>query len=84
MLALAIFIASGRLIPRLLSRQSPTVSDSFLIASILDGLGLFITDTMTYQWGGMAEDDVEIPVDQLKALKKVCHYPLYTERRGRN
>jgi hypothetical protein len=47
------------------------VSDSFLIASILDCLGLFITDALTYRWGGMSEDDVEIPTDQLKALKKV-------------
>jgi hypothetical protein len=71
-MGLAFFIASGRLIPRLLQRQIPTVSDCFLLASLLDCLGLFITDALTYRWGGMAEDDVEIPIDQLRSLKKVC------------
>jgi hypothetical protein len=50
------------------------VSDSFLIASILDCLGLFITDALTYRWGGMSEDDIEIPIDQLQALKKVSYH----------
>jgi hypothetical protein len=72
-------IASGRLIPRFLQRQYPTVSDSFLIASILDAIGLFITDTLTYKLGGMAEDDVEMSTDQLMMLKKVRQCPSYSE-----
>jgi hypothetical protein len=74
MLGLAILIASGRLVPRIIQRQHPTVSDSFLIASILNAIGLFITDTLTYHWGGMAAEDADAPepsVDQIIALKKV-------------
>jgi hypothetical protein len=74
LLTLAIIIASGRLIPRLLQRQQPTVSDSFLIASILNAIGLFATDVLTYKWGGMADDDAPKPsTAQLIALKKVSH-----------
>jgi hypothetical protein len=72
LLSLAIFIASGRLIPRLLQRQRPTYSDSFLIASLVNPVALFITDVMTYKWGGMADDDApEPPIERLIALKKV-------------
>jgi hypothetical protein len=67
------FIASGRLVPRLLQRQALTVSDSFLVASILNAIGLFTTDTLTYKWGGMAEDEggSEQSAAELVALKKV-------------
>ncbi|EAT76514.1 hypothetical protein HBI56_230980 [Parastagonospora nodorum] len=72
LLSLAILIASGRLLPRLAQRAQPTASDSFLIASILNAIGLFVTDVMTYKWGGMAGDDApEPPTAQLIALKKV-------------
>ncbi|KAJ4400017.1 hypothetical protein N0V91_008992 [Didymella pomorum] len=74
LLALAILLASGRLVPRFLQRQSPTTSDSFLIASILNALALFITDILTYSWGGMAGDDADAPEPsdaQRIALKKV-------------
>jgi hypothetical protein len=74
LLSLAMLIASGRLVPRLLQRLNPTVSDSFLLASIINAIGLFITDAMTYKWGGMASDDApEPPEDRLIALKKVNH-----------
>jgi len=69
-MALAIFLASGRLVPRLLQRQYPTVSDSLLIASILDAIGLFVTDYLTYIWGGMT-DDAEASTARVIALKKV-------------
>jgi hypothetical protein len=50
------------------------VSDSFLIASILNAIGLFATDVLTYKWGGMADDDAPEPsTAQLVALKKVSH-----------
>lgn len=66
------FIASGRLIPRLISLQHLTVSDWFLVASIVDAIGLFVTDFMTYKWGGMADDDApEQSTEQVIALKKV-------------
>ncbi|KAI4653464.1 hypothetical protein J4E93_001230 [Alternaria ventricosa] len=70
LMALAIFLASGRLVPRLLQRQYPTVSDSLLIASILDAVGLFVTDYLTYIWGGMT-DDAEASTARVIALKKV-------------
>ncbi|KAF2123835.1 hypothetical protein P153DRAFT_351315 [Dothidotthia symphoricarpi CBS 119687] len=74
LLALAILLASGRLIPRFLQRQYPTISDSFLIAAIINAIALFITDVMTYKWGGMAEDDPDAPepsIAHVVALKKV-------------
>ncbi|KAH9881158.1 hypothetical protein J1614_001653 [Plenodomus biglobosus] len=73
LLALAMLIASGRLIPRLLHRQRPTTSDNFLIASILNAIALFITDVMTYSWGGMSDDPdaPELSEDRAIALKKV-------------
>ncbi|KAI4713146.1 hypothetical protein J4E89_002125 [Alternaria sp. Ai002NY15] len=70
LMALAIFLASGRLVPRLLQRQYPTVSDSLLIASILDAIGLFVTDYLTYIWGGMT-DNAEASTARVIALKKV-------------
>lgn len=72
------FIASGRLIPRLIQRQYPTLSDSFLIASILNTIALFATDVMTYKMGGMDEYDPTAPepsVAQAIALKKVGCLP---------
>jgi hypothetical protein len=50
------------------------LSDSFLIASILNAIALFITDVITYNWGGMDEydpDAPEPPASQQIALKKV-------------
>lgn len=71
-MSLAIIIASGRLVPRVLQRITPTTSDCFLIISILDMLGLFITDCMTYQLGGMSEGDGPEPSDASRIrLKKV-------------
>jgi hypothetical protein len=74
LLALAIFIASGRLVPKIWQHQYPTLSDSFLIASILNTIALFITDYLTYKLGGMEEYDPTAPepsVSQAIALKKV-------------
>ncbi|CAN9432589.1 unnamed protein product [Alternaria alternata] len=71
LLALAMLVASGRLVPRFLQRQCPTVSDSLLIASILDAIGLFVTDYLTYTWGGMSDDVPEPSVARVIALKKV-------------
>lgn len=68
-MAMAILLASGRLIPRALQRMNPTVSDCFLITSIFNMLALFITDTMTYQMGGMAGEGPS--GDGLIKLKKV-------------
>lgn len=73
-MAIATLIACGRLVPRLLQQQRLNVSDWFLVASILDALGLFITDTLTYKWGGMSDEDPgesEEAMKQLIALKKV-------------
>ena len=81
LLALATLLASGRLVPRLLQRQLPTVSDSFLIASLLNALALFTTDVMTYSWGGMSGNDVDAPEPsavQRIALKKVASLSLYS------
>lgn len=64
-------VASGRLVPRLLQRQRLTLSDCLLVASILDAIGLFITDVMTYELGGMSEEELEITDAQQIALKKV-------------
>jgi hypothetical protein len=74
LLALAIFVASGRLVPKIWQRQHPTLSDSFLIASILNTIALFITDFLTYKLGGMEEYDPTAPepsISQAIALKKV-------------
>ena len=78
LLGLAILIASGRLLPRSLQHQRLNTSDGFVIASIVDAIGLFITDVLTYKWGGMSDDesspagsDSEDTVKQLVALKKV-------------
>lgn len=71
LLALAMLVASGRLVPRFLQRQYPTVSDSLLIASILDAIGLFVTDYLTYIWGGMSDDVPEPSTARVIALKKV-------------
>jgi hypothetical protein len=82
LLALAIFVASGRLVPKIWQRQYPTLSDSFLIASILNTIALFITDFMTYKLGGMEEYDPTAPepsISQAIALKKVRWPSEYTE-----
>jgi len=81
LLALAIFISSGRLVPRFLQQQRLTVSDGFLIAAVINAIGLFITDTLTYKWGGMADesaDGAEPSLDQVIALKKVRQHPFGT------
>ena len=86
MLALAILLASGRLVPRCLQRQSPTASDIFLIASLLNALALFITDVMTYNRGGMAADDADAPeptttqIVELKKVDKAALPPVQYER----
>ncbi|USP77939.1 hypothetical protein yc1106_05213 [Curvularia clavata] len=71
LLGFCILVASGRLVPRLLQRQRLTLSDCLLVASILDAIGLFITDVMTYELGGMSEEDLETSHAQQIALKKV-------------
>lgn len=71
LLALCMLVASGRLVPRLVLRQHLTLSDCLLIASILDAIGLFVTDTLTYELGGMSEKETAAPDSQLIALKKV-------------
>ncbi|EMD63946.1 hypothetical protein COCSADRAFT_182109 [Bipolaris sorokiniana ND90Pr] len=71
LLGLSTFVASGRLVPRFVQRQHLTLSDCFLVASILDAIGLFVTDVLTYEWGGMAEDEVEMSDARAIALKKV-------------
>ncbi|PVH92586.1 hypothetical protein DM02DRAFT_619851 [Periconia macrospinosa] len=74
LMVLAIFLASARIVTRLLQRQYPTVSDSFLIASVLNTIGLFITDALTYKYGGMEDYDPNSPVPPVEvtiALKKV-------------
>lgn len=78
LLVLALLLASARLVTRLLQKQYPTVSDSFLIASVLNAIALFITDVMTYKWGGMSEydpDAPEPPIERTIALKKVNTEP---------
>jgi hypothetical protein len=49
--------------------MNPTVSDIFLILSILNAIALFVTDVMTYKLGGMSED--EPPEENLIKLGKV-------------
>ncbi|KAE8828224.1 hypothetical protein P3342_008712 [Pyrenophora teres f. teres] len=71
LMGLALLLASGRLVPRFAQRQYPTVSDSLLIVSIFDIIGLFITDTMTYKLGGMSNGEKEASMSQVIALKKV-------------
>ncbi|KAI0610722.1 hypothetical protein TUN205_05005 [Pyrenophora tritici-repentis] len=65
LMGLSLLLASGRLVPRFAQRHYPTVSDSLLIVSILDVIGLFITDTMTYKLGGMSEEEMEASVSQV-------------------
>ena len=69
LLALALVLASGRLVPRCIQRMNPTASDIFLIISILNTIALFTTDVMTYKMGGMSDDDP--PEETLAKLKKV-------------
>ncbi|UPX18612.1 uncharacterized protein EKO05_0008906 [Ascochyta rabiei] len=73
LLALAVVIASGRLVPQLVQHHHLTISDQFLIASIFNAVALFTTDVITYKLGGMS-DDIEGPepsIAQATALKKV-------------
>ncbi|KAK1573749.1 archaeal flagellin N-terminal-like domain-containing protein [Colletotrichum navitas] len=76
LLTLAVTLVLARLYLRLiLQRQTPTLSDWFLIASILDAIALFSTDTMAYKLGGMDEYDPfapEAPEDQQISLMKVA------------
>ncbi|KAJ8117177.1 hypothetical protein OPT61_g1556 [Boeremia exigua] len=74
LLVLATLLASCRLVPRFLQRHYPTLSDCFLVASILDAFALFITDVMTYSWGGMSGGSVktsEPSTTRAISLKKV-------------
>lgn len=71
LLGFCILVASGRLVPRLLQRQRLTLSDCLLVASILDAIGLFVTDVMTYELGGMSEEELETTEARRIALKKV-------------
>lgn len=68
LLAVAIVLASGRLVPRAIQRLSPSISDIFLIISILNTIALFITDVMTYKLGGMSDDEPS-EADYIKLLK---------------
>ncbi|KAF9738543.1 archaeal flagellin n-terminal-like domain-containing protein [Paraphaeosphaeria minitans] len=75
LMALAMVLASGRLVPRAVQRIHPTASDSFLIASILNMLALFITDTMTYKLGGMSEaEPSEADLVKLKKIQFAGNY----------
>jgi hypothetical protein len=79
LLALAMFVASGRLVPRLWQRLHLTLSDTFLIASVIDATCLFITDALTYKWGGMADNSSDGPepsANQMIALKKVQYHSI--------
>lgn len=71
LMVLCMLVASGRLVPRLVQGQHLTLSDSLLVVSILDAIGLFATDVLTYEYGGMSEEETESSVAQTIALKKV-------------
>ena len=72
LLVVSIVTAFGRLIPRFFQRQSFTVSDCFLIASICNAVALFTTDVMTYRWGGMGEGHVELDARAIDLKKVSC------------
>ncbi|KAF1969643.1 archaeal flagellin N-terminal-like domain-containing protein [Bimuria novae-zelandiae CBS 107.79] len=75
LLALAIVVASGRLVPRLVQRMSPTMSDSFLVASVLNTIALFVTDVMTYDLGGISDDEPsEVNLIKLKKVQFAGNY----------
>ncbi|KAK2051222.1 archaeal flagellin N-terminal-like domain-containing protein [Colletotrichum caudatum] len=75
LLTLAVSLVLTRLCLRLVQqRQTLTVSDWFLIVSIIDAIALFSTDAMAYKLGGMDEYDPfapEAPEDQQIMLMKV-------------
>lgn len=71
LMVLCMLVASGRLVPRLVQGHHLTLSDSLLVVSILDAIGLFATDALTYEYGGMSEEETESSVAQTIALKKV-------------
>ncbi|KAH7324968.1 hypothetical protein B0I35DRAFT_172808 [Stachybotrys elegans] len=73
LLSLALLLTILRLFLRLvLQRTRLTLSDWLLVASCLDGIALFTTDTLAYRLGGMADDwDPNQPVDEQIALMKV-------------
>lgn len=73
LLLLAAIVACARLVPRFIHHQYPTASDGALLASLLNATALFITDYMTYLWGGMSEgtDSVEPSEAMQTSLKKV-------------
>ncbi|KAK1978704.1 archaeal flagellin N-terminal-like domain-containing protein [Colletotrichum cereale] len=76
LLTLAVSLVLARLYLRLIRQhQTLTVSDWFLIISILDVIALFSTDAMAYKLGGMDEYDPfapEAPEDQQVMLMKVA------------
>lgn len=74
LLALAVVLTSLRLLLRLvLQRTRLTVSDWLLVASVLDAVALLVTDTMTYNLGGMDEYDPDAPpipvADEIASMK---------------
>ncbi|KAK2008215.1 archaeal flagellin N-terminal-like domain-containing protein [Colletotrichum eremochloae] len=76
LLTLAVSLVLARLYLRLYRQhQTLTLSDCFLIVSILDAIALFSTDAMAYKLGGMDEYDPfapEAPADQQIELMKVA------------
>ncbi|KAK1995323.1 archaeal flagellin N-terminal-like domain-containing protein [Colletotrichum falcatum] len=76
LLTLAVSLVLVRLYLRVIrQRQTLTVSDWFLIISIIDAIALFSTDALAYRLGGMDEYDPfapEAPSDQQVTLMKVA------------
>ncbi|KDN67119.1 putative archaeal flagellin N-terminal-like domain-containing protein [Colletotrichum sublineola] len=76
LLTLAVSLVLARLYLRLYRQhQTLTLSDFFLIVSILDAIALFSTDAMAYKLGGMDEYDPfapEAPANQQIELMKVA------------
>lgn len=71
---MALALTLLRLFLRLvLQRTRLTLSDWLLIASSLDGIALFVTDTMAYNLGGMDDWDPDAPpkpiADQISLMK---------------
>ncbi|KAF2500935.1 hypothetical protein BU16DRAFT_522018 [Lophium mytilinum] len=70
LLVISFIFVGTRLVVRLLQQQkSLVVSDAFLLISSILALGLAITDTMTYQLGGMGDAEVEDPKKIVKLAK---------------
>lgn len=74
LLAVSTLLVLARLSLRTIrQRQHLTVSDWFLVASLLDAAALFATDTVAYKLGGMDEYDPDAPEpsiqDQITLMK---------------